>query len=58
VVFNSNEKGNEIATINKIMAFINHVYAQMGKKIPEEEALALIELAHAIIQQIIESMNR
>jgi hypothetical protein len=54
---NSNEKGNEIATINKIMAFINHVYAQMGKKIPEEEALALIELAHAIIQQIMESMK-
>lgn len=53
----SNERGNEIATINKLMAFINHVLAQMGKKISEEEALALIAQAQAIINQILESME-
>jgi hypothetical protein len=54
----SNDRGNEIATINKLMAFINHVFAQMGKKIPVEEALALIAAAQAIINQILESMER
>jgi hypothetical protein len=53
---NSNEKGNEIATINKLKAFINHVLAQMGKKIPVMQAMALIEAAWEIINQLLEQM--
>lgn len=53
---NSNEKGNEIATINKLKAFINHVLAQMGKKIPVMQAIALIEAAWEIINQLLEQM--
>jgi hypothetical protein len=53
----SNEKGNEIATINKLKAFINHILAIMGKKISEEEGLALIAQAQQIINQILESLE-
>ena len=52
------EKGNEIATINKLKAFINHVLAQMGKKITIDEALELIAAAQAIIDQILDRMER
>ena len=46
------DKGNDNAAINLLEAFINHVKAQSGKKIPEEDANMLIEYANNIIRQI------
>jgi len=40
---------NDVAAINSLRAFINAVVAQRGKKIPEEDADALIAAAQAII---------
>ncbi|MDV4343621.1 tandem-95 repeat protein [Methanoculleus sp. YWC-01] len=45
-------KGNERTAVNQLNAFINQVKAQRGKKIPTEEADALI----AMVQKIIESI--
>jgi hypothetical protein len=48
----SYEKENLIAAINLLYAFIKHVEAQRGKKIPEFEADELIESALLIIDKI------
>ncbi len=47
------DKGQENAAVNQLEAFINHVEAQRGKKLTEEEADALIAAA----QQIIDNIN-
>jgi len=43
------EKENDGAAINQLNAFINEVEAQSGKKIPSDDAGALIDKAHMII---------
>ena len=45
-------KGNERTAVNQLNAFINQVKAQRGKKIPTEEADALIAMAQRIIESI------
>ena len=44
--------GNDVAAINSLMAFINAVEAQRGKKIEEGDACDLIQSADAIIVQL------
>lgn len=46
------DKGNLNAAINLLNAFIHHVEAQRGKKIPEAEADKLIDSAKIIIEMI------
>ena len=46
------ERGNDKAAIGQLNAFINHVEAQRGKKLSEEEADSLIETAERIIASI------
>jgi PKD repeat protein len=48
------EKGKDNAAANQLEAFINHVKAQSGKKISEEDADALIAAAQWIIDNLIE----
>jgi hypothetical protein len=43
------ERGNETVTVNTLEAFINHVEAQAGKKIPRGDADALIAATQAIL---------
>lgn len=46
------DRGNNEAAINKLLAFINQVEAQRGKKIKEIDADLLIAFAWNIINQI------
>ena len=46
------KKGQDIAAINKLDAFINQVEAQRGKKIAEDDADALVATAEWIIDNI------
>jgi PKD repeat protein len=48
------EKGNLVAAMNLLNAFIKHIQAQSGKKIPEIEADPLIESARIIIDMIMD----
>ena len=43
---------NDAAAVNALQAFINAVEAQRAKRIPEEDAMALIDAAQAIIAQL------
>ena len=40
---------NDVAAINSLQAFINSVAAQIGNELSEEDALALIAAAQAIL---------
>ena len=51
-VIKSLEKGNSRAAVNQLQAFINHVEAQSGKKIAEQDADMLVEYANHVIAEI------
>ncbi len=55
---NSIENGNYEAAINQINAFINHVNAQSGKKISEQDADELIEYVSRIIHSLGNNLNK
>jgi hypothetical protein len=48
------EKGNFVAALNLLKAFVKHIEAQSGKKIPEVEADEIIESAIIIIDMIMD----
>ena len=51
-VIKSLEKGKDRTAINQLAAFINQINAQCGKKLTEEQADQLVEMASRIIETI------
>jgi hypothetical protein len=53
-VLGDNNQKNDGSAVNSLEAFINQVEAQLGKKIPVEDRLLLIEKAREIIDRLSE----